>query len=91
MPLPDPPLLMRAPEQQSPHPTPPAPTPPTPRLHFVLVIVYNLYAMCVLFWHFRRYVIIRHSYLTRGAGWRGGGQRRRSRRLGGRRPRLQCS
>jgi hypothetical protein len=33
----------------------------------VLVILYNLYAMCILFWHFRRYVIIRHSYLTRGA------------------------
>lgn len=40
------------------------------RLHFVLVILYNVYAMCILFWHFRRYVIIRHSYLTRG-GWRG--------------------
>jgi len=31
--------------------------------------------MCILFWHFRRYVIIRHSYLTRGAcvrGWMDG-------------------
>ena len=41
------------------------------RLHFVLVVVYNVYAMCVLFWHFRRYVIIRQTYLTRGAGARG--------------------
>jgi hypothetical protein len=31
------------------------------------VILYNVYAMCILFWHFRRYVIIRQTYLTRGA------------------------
>ena len=37
------------------------------RLHFVLVVLYNVYAMCILFWHFRRYVIIRQTYLTRGA------------------------
>jgi hypothetical protein len=36
------------------------------RLHFVLVVAYNFYAMYILFWYFRRYVIIRHSYLTRG-------------------------
>ncbi len=41
--------------------------------HFVLVVLYNVYAMCVLFWHFRQYVIIRHSYLTRGAGGVWGG------------------
>jgi hypothetical protein len=36
------------------------------------VVLYNVYAMCILFWHFRRYVIIRHSYLTRGASMHGG-------------------
>lgn len=36
------------------------------RIHFALIVLYNIYAMCILFWHFRRYVIIRHSYLTRG-------------------------
>ena len=31
------------------------------------MVLYNAYAMCILFWHFRRYVIIRQTYLTRGA------------------------
>jgi len=35
-------------------------------LHFALIVLYNIYAMCILFWHFRRYVIIRQTYLTRG-------------------------
>lgn len=38
----------------------------------MLVVLYNVYAMCILFWHFRRYVIIRHSYLTRGVSPHGG-------------------
>ena len=47
------------------------------RMHFALAVLYNVYAMCILFWHFRRYVIIRQTYLTRGesrgdASWDGG-------------------
>ena len=43
-------------------------------MHFALVVLYTLYAYCVLWWHYKQYLIVRQHYLVKGDDpnyWRG--------------------
>lgn len=39
---------------------------PSARVHCILVVLYTLYAYCVLWWHFKHYLIVRQHYLVKG-------------------------
>lgn len=40
------------------------------RVHFVLIVLYNLYAMGVLWWHYSAFLVVRQHYLVRGESTR---------------------
>jgi hypothetical protein len=38
------------------------------RIHFIIVVIYNAYAMAILWWHYQQFLTVRQLYLVRG-GW----------------------